>query len=64
MEPEKQWYRGEVNYDGNYEAFDFNVIGNSPDLKGDTKNQYKELRKKRGQGWDRSKYKFVGCNPI
>jgi len=64
MEPNKQWFRGEVNYNGEYESFEFYVIGNSPDLEGDTRNQYRTLRKGRDLGWDRNKYKFLNCTPL
>ena len=64
IQPENQYYQSEVSYDGYSESFTFWIIGNSPDIEGDVKNQYKKLRGSRGQGWDKKKYKFIDCYPI
>ena len=61
IKPESQYYQAEVSYDDNYETFSFWIVGTSPDIKGDVKSQYKELRRSRGQGWDKMKYKYIDC---
>ncbi len=64
QEPQKQYLQAQVGYEGKYENFTFWIIGNSPDIEGDVKNQYKKLRASRGQEWDGKKYEFVDCYPI
>jgi uncharacterized OB-fold protein len=64
QKPKKQYFQAEVSYGGEYENFTFWIIGNSPDIEDDVKRQYKKLRVSRGQGWDKKKYKFIGCYPI
>jgi hypothetical protein len=61
---ERKYYQAEVSYNGEYESFEFWVEGNSPDLEGDVKSQYKKLRKNRGLGWDKDKYEFISCTPL
>lgn len=63
-EPQQQYFRAQVGYEGKYEHFTFWVIGNSPDLDGDVKGEYKKLRASRGQDWNEKKYVFVDCYPI
>jgi hypothetical protein len=62
--PQKHYYQAEVGYEGKYEKFTFWIIGNSPDIKGDVKGEYRRLRASRGQGWAENKYEFVDCYPI
>lgn len=64
LKPEEQYFQAQVSYGGEYERFTFWIIGNSPDIEGDVKSQYKKLRASRGQGWDNDKYKFIDCYPI
>ena len=61
--PQEQYFQAQVGYEGKYEHFTFCVIGNSPDIEGDVKGQYKNLRASRGQGWDEKKYELVNCYP-